>query len=169
MFIIKANSENSIVRLISLNVNLFQVVLDFLFHFILILQDVLKLIVLLNRLFRLQNLQQFVLFLYDALNLGRLKVFVYLSLCQMSSQLLSVVLVLLLVLFDFAVHAQVRVVVLLFVQLLRKEWKNIDVGSLFHLHNQIECSLKVKPFHLQFNWLNRYQQLSDSIVYCGKG
>lgn len=75
----------SIMRLIPLDVDLFEIVFDFLLHFILIFKNVFQLIVFIHRLLRFKDLKQFVLLFYDILNLFGFEIFVYFSLGQMSS------------------------------------------------------------------------------------
>lgn len=156
-------------RLILLNVDLFEVVLDFLFHLVLVLQNVLQLVVLVNWLVGLQDFQQPVLLLDDVLDLVDLEVPVDLSLAQVPPQLLSVVLVLLLVFLYLAVQAQIWVVVLLLVELLREERQNVNIRSLFNLDNNIESFLEVETLHLNPDGLNGNQKLPYSVVDRGKG
>lgn len=151
-------------RLVPFYVDLFQVVLDFLFDLILVLHEILQLIVLLDRLLGFQNPQQLVLFFDDVFGLGRFEILVYFPLSKMPSQLLSMLLVLLLVLLYFAVQTQVRVVVLLLVQLLCEERKNVNIRSLLNLHNQIESLLNFESLDLKLDGFHRHQKFPDSVV-----
>lgn len=89
--------------LIPFNVDLLQVVLDLFLDLVLVLQQVLELIVLLNWLLFFEDFQQLVLLLDDRLDLLWFEILVQFSLCQVASQLLSVVFVLLVVFLYLAV------------------------------------------------------------------
>lgn len=151
-------------RLVSFNVNLFQIVLYLLLDLVLIFQKILQLVVLLHRLLRFQNLQQLVLLLNDVLNMSWFKVLINFSLCKMSSQLLCVVLILLLILLYLAIQAQIRMIVLLLIQFLREKWKNVNIWSLLNLNNHIESFSYIRSLNLKLYCLNRNQKFSDSVV-----
>jgi hypothetical protein len=89
--------------LIPFNVDLLQVVLDLFLDLVLVLKQVLELIVLLNWLLFFEDFQQLVLLLDDRLDLLWFEILVQFSLCQVASQLLSVVFVLLVVFLYLAV------------------------------------------------------------------
>lgn len=150
--------------LIPFNVNLLQVVLDLFLDLVLIFQQVLELIVLLNWLLFFEDFQQLVLLLDDRLDLLWFEILVQFSLCQVASQLLSVVFVLLVVFLDLAVQAQVWMIVFLLVELLGEEGQNVKIGAFFDLHDDVEGLLDVETTHGDLDGLNRHKQFPDSIV-----
>jgi len=101
--------------------------------------------------------------------MGWFEVFINLSFSKVSSQLLCMVLVLLFILFNFAVQTQIWMIILFLIQFLREKWKNINIWSFLHLDNHIKSSLNIKSLNLKFYWFNWNQKLSDSVVYCCKG
>jgi hypothetical protein len=155
-------------RLIPFNVDLLQVVLDLFLNLVLIFQQVLELIVLLNWLLFLEDFQQLVLLLDDRLDLLWFEILVQFSLCQVASQLLSVVFVLLVVFLYLAVQAQVWMVVFLLVELLGEEGQDVKIGAFFDLHDDVEGLLDVKATHGNLDGLNWHQQLPDSVVNGGE-
>lgn len=70
----------SIMWLISLDIDLLQIMFDFLLHLVLILQNVLEFVVVVNRMFWLEQFQELILLLDDVLDMVRFEVSVYLSL-----------------------------------------------------------------------------------------
>lgn len=70
----------SIMWLISLDIDLLQIMFDLLLYLVLIFQNVLEFVVIINRMFWLEQFQEFILLLDDVLNMVWLKVSVYLSL-----------------------------------------------------------------------------------------
>jgi hypothetical protein len=150
--------------LIPFNVDLLQVVLDLFLNLVLIFQQVLELIVLLNWLLFFEDFQQLVLLLDDRFDLLWFEILVQFSLCQVASQLLSVVFVLLVVFLDLAVQAQVWMVVFLLVELLSEEGQDVKIGAFFYLYDDVEGLLDVETTHGNLDGLNWHQQFPDSIV-----
>ena len=154
--------------LIPFNVDLLQVVLDLFLNLVLIFQQVLELIVLLNWLLFLEDFQQLVLLLDDRLDLLWFEILVQFSLCQVASQLLSVVFVLLVVFLYLAVQAQVWMVVFLLVELLGEEGQDVKIGAFFDLHDDVEGLLDVEATHGDLDGLNWHQKYPDSVVNGGE-
>ena len=78
------------------------------------------------------------------------------------------ILVFFLVFFYLTVQTQIRMIVLFFIQLLRKERKYIDVWPLLNLNNQVKSFLDIESLYFQFYRLDGHQKLPDSVVYCSK-
>lgn len=74
----------------------------------------------------------------------------------------------LLILFDFAIQGQIRMVIFLLIQFLREEWHYVYVCSFLYFNHKIIYFLALSWLYLDGNWLWWNQKLPNSAVYSCK-